>query len=199
MQSLVAELNAAEKAVREARDTSEKKAGYQRLAKILRQLAAQSRTKEDQKVWLRQLSDTLSTSAQSGEYPEGLAELNRLFEELSGQAKGDELTGYVQFRLMLANYSLAIMQAKKPADFEKIQEEWLQQLETFVKEYPSSDDTAEAMWQLAIAEEFAGNENDALAWYERIVKTALKADSLVYRKAIWCQTSTHLGGQRRSP
>jgi thiol-disulfide isomerase/thioredoxin len=57
----------------------------------------------------------------------------------------------------------------KGADFAKVQTEWLKRLEQFVADYPKSPDAAEAMLQLAIAQEFAGQEEEAKKWYGKIV------------------------------
>ena len=50
----------------------------------------------------------------------------------------------------------------------------LKDLEEFVSEFPTSQDSAEAMLQLAIAEEFAGEEDKAKEWYQKIVQAAPK-------------------------
>ena len=46
---------------------------------------------------------------------------------------------------------------------------WLKTLEQYVADYPTTPDTAEAMLQLAIGQEFAGQEDEAKKWYARIV------------------------------
>jgi thiol-disulfide isomerase/thioredoxin len=51
----------------------------------------------------------------------------------------------------------------------KIQEKWQADLLQFVKDFPGSEDTAEAMLQLAVGEEFAGRTAEAIDWYGRIV------------------------------
>ena len=78
------------------------------------------------------------------------------------------MAAYVQFRRMSAEYGLKLQDPK--ADFAKIQEQWLKDLEAYVDDYPTSPDSAEALLQLAIAEEFAGQSEKALKWYARIVK-----------------------------
>ncbi|MEN6557088.1 MAG: thioredoxin-like domain-containing protein, partial [Thermoguttaceae bacterium] len=75
---------------------------------------------------------------------------------------------YVKFRQMTAAYVLS-MQAPK-ADYSKIQSEWLKTLEQFVRDYPTAPDAAEAMLQLAISQEFSGQDDDARKWYGRIVQ-----------------------------
>ncbi len=77
------------------------------------------------------------------------------------------LAAYVRFRQMTSSYAQKYQQPD--ADYAKIQEEWLKDLESFVAAYPDSDDASEAMIQLALGLEFAGKDEDARKYYERIV------------------------------
>ena len=65
-------------------------------------------------------------------------------------------------------YGLSLQAPK--ADFAKMQAEWLKTLEQYIADYPAAPDAAEAMLQLGIAREFAGQEDDAKKWYGRIVQ-----------------------------
>ena len=73
------------------------------------------------------------------------------------------MAAYVRFRQLTAQYALNLQAPK--ADFDKIQTEWLKTLEKYIADYPAAPDTAEAMLQLGIAREFAGQEDDAKRWY----------------------------------
>jgi thiol-disulfide isomerase/thioredoxin len=55
------------------------------------------------------------------------------------------------------------------ADQAKLQEEWQRTLEQFVAAYPQCSETPEAMLQLAMYREYAGQEAEAKRWYGRIV------------------------------
>jgi thiol-disulfide isomerase/thioredoxin len=147
-----------------------------RLADALEELAQQAKTPEEQSVWTRQLADTISAAVQAGTYPEGVEKLASLAARVEPQS---EVAGYVKFRQMTAAYTLSLQDPN--ADFAKIQEEWLKQLEEFVQQYPSTSDAPEAMLQLAIAEEFAGNDENARKWYQGIVQAG--GDTLLPRKA----------------
>ena len=74
-----------------------------------------------------------------------------------------DLAAYVEFRELSAEYALAL-QGPNP-EFAKIQAMWLQNLETFVGRHPKSPDTADALLQLGIAQEFAGQDDKAKTWY----------------------------------
>ncbi|MEZ6098002.1 MAG: thioredoxin-like domain-containing protein [Pirellulaceae bacterium] len=144
---------------------------------VLQQLATAARSAEERDTWLRQLADSISAAAQSGSYPDGLERLKKLYGELP---KDSPLLGYVKFRYMSAAYALNVQ--APDADFAEIQKQWLGELAKFVEEYPDTPDATEARLQLAIAEEFSGNEKAALEWYEQILKS--KGDELLIRKAM---------------
>ena len=78
-----------------------------------------------------------------------------------------QLGAFVRFRRMTAEYGQDLQ--AKDADFAKVQKRWLENLTKFVTDFPTSQDSAEALLQLAIAEEFAGKTAEAVKWYERIV------------------------------
>ena len=134
---------------------------------ILEQLAKDSGTAEDRAQWLRQLADTVSAAAQSGEYPGGVDRLKNLHDQLAKEGADADLAAYIKFRYLTADYGLSIQ--SPTADFAKIQTTWLESLEKYVTDYPKSPDTAEAMLQLAVAREFAGQEDEAKEWYGKIV------------------------------
>lgn len=144
-----------------------KRAGLnQQRAKILESLFNAAQTQDERKTWAHQLADMLSTEAQSGGLPDGIDRLNAFAKKLNKKHAYKDLAAYSRYRALMAGYSNS-MQAEKPK-FAKIQEKWLTDLAQFVKEYPRSPDTPEAMLQLAIAEEFAGEEEKAKKWYSRI-------------------------------
>ena len=137
-------------------------------AGVLEELADQAATTQERESWTRQFADSVSAATQSGNYPAGVQRLSQLIAKLKeSQASGD-LQAYVQFRYLTADYG---QQMQDPnAKFERIQESWLSRLADYVKQYPKSQDAAEAMLQLGIAQEFAGKEQEAIVWYRRIIQ-----------------------------
>jgi thiol-disulfide isomerase/thioredoxin len=133
---------------------------------LLEQIAERATTPEDQAQWLRSLAETLSAAVQTGAYPEGLERLKTLGEKLASQEGGADLAAYVKFRYLSAEYNQKLQEGE---DFVKVQKKWLANLEQYVGEFPNSPDAAEAMLQLGIAEEFAGEEEGAKKWYGQIV------------------------------
>ena len=151
-------------------------------ADLLEQIAQQADTPADRAMWLRQLADTIGAAVQSGTYPDGVKRLAALFEKLRS-SKDKDLAPYVRFRQLTAEYNLAIQAG---GDFVKLQSEWLKSLEQYVSQYPTSPDAAEAMLQLAMAQEIAGEEDDAKKWYSRVEKEF--PSSLAARKATGART-----------
>ena len=165
-QRLLVELEALDKTGDQALTSEAQLKFNTRRADLLEQLAAEATTAEDRAQWISQLADTVSAAAQSGGYPSGVTRLQALYEKLAVDAASKELTAYVKFRYLSAEYAQSIQAPK--ADFPKIQTKWLADLEQYVSDYPDSSDAAEAMMQLGVAQEFAGQEEDAKKWYNKI-------------------------------
>jgi thiol-disulfide isomerase/thioredoxin len=166
MQELLGKLEALDKASAQAGTPAAQARYNAQRADLLEQLADEAASGDDRAQWIRQLADTVSAAAQSGNYPEGVERLKTLSAKLETD-NSDDLAAYVKYRALMADYG-ASLQASN-ADFPKIQTRWLESLEQFVAAYPNSPDAAEAMMQLGIAQEFAGQEEDAKKWYSQIV------------------------------
>jgi len=123
---------------------------------------------DDRAQWIHQMTDTISAAVQSGTYARGAERLKAMYTKLEKNPQDTDLAAYVEFRELSAEYALAL-QSPNP-EFAKIQTTWLQNLETFVGRHPKSPDTADALLQLGIAEEFAGREEKAKQWYHQIVE-----------------------------
>ena len=166
-QELLAELEKLDAASAKATSPEQQAALNVKRAELLERLIAESTKPDDRAMWLRQLADMLSAATQSGGFPEGAKRLESLLERVEKSEPDKSLASYVKFRFLTAEYGLA-MQAKG-ADFAKIQTDWLKKLQQFVADYPKSPDCVEAMLQLAMAQEFAGQDEEAKKWYGRIV------------------------------
>lgn len=156
---------------------------HQARANLLQEIAAKSTSAEEQSLWIHQLADSVSAAVQSGEYPAGVQRLDALLASLNG--KNPDIEAYVTFRKLSAEYGLK-MQNTGAMDFAKVHQEWLENLRQFAESYPNSPDTAEAMLQLAMAHEFAGEEDKAKEWYGQIVTKF--PDSSQARKATGART-----------
>jgi thiol-disulfide isomerase/thioredoxin len=134
---------------------------------VLEQIIAKAPKAEDRAMWTRDLADRIATAAQSEAYSDGATRLQAVYERLRKSPQDKDLAAYVRFRQLAAEYWLAVN--APGADSMKIQSEWQKKLEGYVNEHPTSPDAAEAMLQLAITQEFAGQEDDCKKWYNRIV------------------------------
>ncbi len=141
---------------------------HERRSEILKLLADESDTPDMRAQWYRQLADTLSAAVQTGSYDAGIEKLKELCTALKGDPKDDQLAAYVEFRRMTAEHGQEL--ASPNANFANVQKKWIDELKTFVEGGKKFPDTADAMMELAIAEEFGGDEDKALKWYETIAK-----------------------------
>ena len=116
-----------------------------------------------------------------GTFADGVQQLEALLKELEGKDADKDLAAYVKFRQLTAAYGLDLQAPK--ADFAKIQTKWLKDLEQYVADYPTSPDAAEAMLQMAIAQEFAGQEDEAKQWYGRVVQSFANSPAAKKAKA----------------
>jgi thiol-disulfide isomerase/thioredoxin len=153
---------------------------HEERALLLEKLAKEADSREMRIQWYRQLADTLSAAVQSGAYPGGVEKLKALQDKLKADPQDDELACYVQFRRMFAEHGQAL--SAPTANFQMIQTQWVEDLEAFVKAANKYPDSADAMLELAISQEFAGEDEQALKWYGAIEKDF--PTSPTYRKAV---------------
>lgn len=194
-QKLMADLEKLDKAAATA-TTPEQQAQYTtQRAELLEQIAAGTPNAEERAMWLRQLTDMIGAAGQMGNYPEAVDRLNALFEKLKKNESDKDLAAYVKFRLMMADYWRK-MQDPKASSAKvqaEVQTEWQKNLEQFLSEYPAAPDAAEVMLQLAIAQEFAGQDDDAKRWYTRAAKEF--PDSPAGKKALGAQNRLECEGK----
>lgn len=168
-QKLITDVEKLDKALQTAAPAQQTRLHTQR-CDALEKLISGASTAEDRGNWTRQYADTVAVAVQAGVFPEGAKRLENIFQAIS-KSKDTDLLAYVKFRSLTASYNLSLQPTKpdEKKDYAKIQVKWLDDLEDFVKDYPRSPDTAEAMLQLALAQESSGKEEEANAWYSRIV------------------------------
>ena len=156
-------------------------------ADLLGQVVAAS-SEADKAFWVRQYAETLAAGVQDGSLPSGISKL----EKLALAVQVDEsLSAFTLFRLASARYAARMQEPG--ADIESVQSMWLEELEKFVADYPSAPDSAEAMLQMGIADEFSGREDNAIERYETIVERF--PDSASARKARGAARRLQLDGK----
>lgn len=167
LQQLMAELEKIDQAIATSTGSQREQLNDRRFD-LLQKLADEAEDAAHRTQWIRQLADTVSAAVQTGSYGKGIERLETLEKDLAKKTDDALLLAYVKFRRMSAAYSHDLQAPQ--ADFAKIQAQWLEDLEAFVKDHPRSPDGAEALLQLAIAQEFSGNDEKSLEWYSKIVK-----------------------------
>ncbi len=148
---------------------------HDRRAELLEKIASEA-DDEQRPTWYRQLADTLSAAVQSGSYPGGIERLNALHEKLAANDKDDQLAFYVQYRALTAEHSQAL--SDPDGNFAQIQAKWVADLKKFVEAGKKNPDSADAMMELAMAQELNGNETEALHWYEQLIKEFPKSPNV---------------------
>ena len=141
---------------------------HARRADVLERLIASAETADDRSAWVRQFADIVGAAVQSGEFKDGLARLSAMEKQVAKQPGGESLVPYVRYRRLMSDY--ISKQMAEGADYEKIQKAWIKQLRDFVEEFPSDAQSAEAMLEVATTYELAGQNKDAVRWYEEVVK-----------------------------
>ena len=142
-------------------------------ADLLEQLAASAPDATDRVMWTRQLADTLLASVHSGGSPESLSRLERIVAQWANQPEHKDLAAYVSFRRLTAAYAAGLQDEK--ADPQQVQAERIKSLQAFVDSYPDSEDAPEAMLQLGVSEEFAGQVQKATDWYRKLAERFAKS------------------------
>jgi thiol-disulfide isomerase/thioredoxin len=165
MQRLIDELVKHDQASAKETAPERQSAAMSQRAELLEKIANAAKTPEDRATWLRQLTDMI---VQMGNSPDAAERLQKLFDSLQKNEADKNMAAYVKFRQMMAANALAWQ--GKNIDTAKIQADWLKSLEEFLKEYPTAPDAAEALLQLAFADEFSGQDEEAIKKYRRLEK-----------------------------
>ncbi|KAA5543877.1 redoxin domain-containing protein [Roseiconus nitratireducens] len=162
LQTLVTQLESIDKQLAAGNDSQAAKLHAAR-ADVVEKLIEGSQTAEDRATWTRQLIDTVSVAVQSRAYPDGLSRLKRV----AGQFAADDaaMAAYADYQTIQAEY---VVRQTPDADFEKVQNWYLDSLAEFVDRHPGTIQAAQAMLQLALSKEFEDNEDEALAYYKKV-------------------------------
>ncbi|MCO8122343.1 redoxin domain-containing protein [Stieleria sp. TO1_6] len=162
LQTLVTQLESIDEKLQSAAESALPQLHSQR-ADLLEKLIAASGSVEDRTTWTRQLIDTVSVAVQSRQYPDGLERLKAAAGKYARQNRA--LAAYADYQAIQAEY---VVRQTPDADFEEVQEWYLTTLADFVDAHPRTEQSAQAMLQLALSKEFEENEEEALVLYKRV-------------------------------
>lgn len=173
VQKLLRDLEQLDKSLESAAGPAELAKLHASRADVLEQLTQNADTEEDRENWVRQLVDGIAAAVQSGGYAAGVDRLQALLDKLQRQSPDSHLTAHTEFMYLSAQYAHKLQQPN--AKYAEIQQEWLANLAKFVDSHPKAEDASEAILQLAVGEEFAGKDEQAVAWYGKILEQFPKA------------------------
>lgn len=143
---------------------------------IIEKLIAASKNEDERAQWTRQMVDGLAAAVQTVGYKEGLTQLKRIRDQVQKNSQDQDLIAYVTYRTLLADYS-SQLQNTQSDKLRDVQTWWLSQLESFINKYPNSDDSAEAMLQLAVTQEFSGKVAESKKWYTKLVESHASSEA----------------------
>ena len=139
---------------------------YQRRSAVLEKLISAS-SETEKNMWLLQLVDSVVATAEPGTGDGGIQALKALSKKVSSLTEDQEILSQANFALRMAEYTASLQ--KPNANFGKIQSDWIETLEEFVANYAGTRPAGEAMLQIAVSQEFAGEDTAATKWYDQIV------------------------------
>lgn len=134
---------------------------------LLRELVAAAQG-EERDMWLLQLVDSVVATSQPADNQNGVADLEKLAKDVASATQNKDIIAQAKFAYLTAEYSASLQQPEP--NLAKIQDRWIENLKQFATDFPGTRAAAESMLQLAISDEFAGDDKAALAWYARIIK-----------------------------
>ncbi|MBT5017430.1 redoxin domain-containing protein [Planctomicrobium sp.] len=145
-------------------------------ARLLENISELSESPEDKLLWFRQRLEMIAAATQMETFPNGLAELQRIVKSLRDAKADEELLAFAAFQEMLVRYNISL-QTAEAEDRADVQGAWLSSLEEYVKEFPKAPESADALLQLAITNEFNGDLKEATVWYTKLVNDYQGSDA----------------------
>lgn len=170
-QQLIVAMDKVDQKLAQETDVAVKGELHKQRASIVEKLAAKA-TGEEKTQWERQLADGLSVGTQMGELADGPDMLAKFAEKFKEEGNIN-MAAYFTFQQMQSSHYLNM--SAPDADWAKIQLNWYDALEKFINDYPDAPETAEAALQLANSKEYAGQETEAMKWYQEIVSRFSKS------------------------
>lgn len=168
LQPLLATLEKLEQASDAATNPEDRAKLMSEKAMLLEQIAQQASSADERSHWFRQLADMLSAAIQSGNYPEGSKRLAALVEKLQSTGADKDVVAYIRYQQLNSDYIRAVQEPG--SDYATIQTTWIETLEKHIAQFGVSAATSEAILQLAMTYEFAGQLEKATSWYGRLAR-----------------------------
>ena len=135
----------------------------------LKKIAREAPVGDTQADWYKQLIDGIATAYQMGAYENGLKELDSFEKTFRKEQKDSPILPYINFRRLVSEYHGKLAEAGNE-DRNKYTDQFVKNLLEFVQEFPKSEDSAEAFWDLGTLHEYSGKLADAKDWYQKLDK-----------------------------
>jgi thiol-disulfide isomerase/thioredoxin len=172
VQKLVGQLQTHDEAMPKDGDPQALVAYHKQRHILCASIGAKSMKLANREHWYKQAADSLDAAVQSKAFPEGIGMLEKYSDKFGTYEWGKNLAAYYKYRAINAAYSLKA----DGKDDGKAQETYLADLAKFIKDFPTSPDAADALWQLGNGAEFAGKEHDALGHYKELSEKHAKSN-----------------------
>ena len=116
--------------------------------------------------WLSNIADTVSNAYERELYPEGLKFLERIMRTLQKHNKPEKMD-YIRWRMINSDYHLGL-QEDSAREKEKAVEKYFEELQAFVKEFPKSEKSAKALFNIGQNFEVSrtSDPDKAAQWYK---------------------------------
>lgn len=141
-------------------------------AAILSEIVTKLQGNAAQEMFIKQLLDAYVAAAEAGEAEAG-KQLLAWKGQIDKTAPNSSLAGFAAFRVLGLDYTSKLTAtAGDTKKIDDVQTWWRESLAAFIKAFPASEETPEAHYRLALAEEARGKkgEDEAKAQYAAIVK-----------------------------
>jgi thiol-disulfide isomerase/thioredoxin len=142
---------------------------YTGRVRYLRAVVSALKSEEEKLIYDKQVVDCLVEALRTGAYAQGRESLEKV------AARGGKLGSYSAYRLI--NVDFAMKNDENPANVLANQKAWMADLQGFLTKYAGADEVPDALLQLASANEFNGEEDEASKQYAKVVQDHPRTDA----------------------
>jgi thiol-disulfide isomerase/thioredoxin len=135
---------------------------YTGRVRYLRAVVSALKSDEEKLIYDKQVVDCLVEALRTGAYPQGRESLEKV------TARGGKLGSYSAYRLI--NVDFTMKNDENLANVLANQKAWMADLQGFLNKYAGADEVPDALLQLASANEFNGEEDEAGKQYAKVVQ-----------------------------
>ncbi len=135
----------------------------------LRAVVKAAKTADEQLSYNKQVVDSLVAAYRTEHYPDGRTTLEKLV------GAGGKLGSYAAYSLIGAEF--ALKNGQPGANVLASQKAWMKDLEDFLEKFPQADEAPEVLLQLANANEFNAEEEQARKQYAKVVNSYAGTDA----------------------